>query len=438
MIEYDENLIKALKQSEKEAIKLKHNFIGTEHLIIGILSINNEISNILKNEINKKEFIKEINKYIKKDNKITIPSYTPLLKKIILDSQENNKITLKNVLLNIIRNNDGIAITILNNQNININKIYKKLLNETTLKYGTNLNEKVKLMNYNITGRDKEINELIEALCKKDKNNAILIGEAGVGKTAIVEALAIKINNNEVPDILKNKQIIEISMSSIVSGTRYRGEFEEKIEKIINEFENNEELILFIDEIHTMVGAGGADGAIDASNILKPYLARNRIKCIGATTISEYNKTILKDKALNRRFQIIMVKEPTNEETLNILKNTKKHYETFHNVKITNKDLKDIIKITNEDKTKKNPDKSLELLDLICTKTKINNSSLLEETNKLLTLKIELIKNNKFKEAKSIDKRINNISINKVNIDKNYIKNMFNTKNNTNSIGFKV
>lgn len=438
MIEYDENLIKALKQSEKEATKLKHNFIGTEHLIIGILSINNEISNILKNEINKKEFIKEINKYIKKDNKITFPSYTPLLKKIILDSQENNKITLKNVLLNIIRNNDGIAITILNNQNININKIYKKLLNETTLKYGTNLNEKVKLMNYNITGRDKEINELIEALCKKDKNNAILIGDAGVGKTAIVEALAIKINNNEVPDILKNKQIIEISMSSIVSGTRYRGEFEEKIEKIINEFENNEDLILFIDEIHTMVGAGGADGAIDASNILKPYLARNRIKCIGATTISEYNKTILKDKALNRRFQIIMVKEPTNEETLNILKNTKKYYETFHNVKITNKDLKDIIKITNEDKTKKNPDKSLELLDLICTKTKINNNSLLEETNKLLTLKIELIKNNKFKEAKSIDKRINNISINKVNIDKNYIKNMFNTKNNTNSIGFKV
>lgn len=438
MIEYDENLIKALKQSEKEAIKLKHNFIGTEHLIIGILSINNEISNILKKEINKKEFIKEINKYIKKDNKITIPSYTPLLKKIILDSQENNKITLKNVLLNIIKNNDGIAITILNNQNININKIYKKLLNETTLKYGTNLNEKVKLMNYNITGRDKEINELIEALCKKDKNNAILIGEAGVGKTAIVEALAIKINNNVVPDILKNKQIIEISMSSIVSGTRYRGEFEEKIEKIINEFENNEDLILFIDEMHTMVGAGGADGAIDASNILKPYLARNRIKCIGATTISEYNKTILKDKALNRRFQIIMVNEPTNEETLSILKNTKKHYETFHNVKITNKNLKDIIKITSKDKTKKNPDKSLELLDLICTKTKINNSSLLEKTNKLLTLKIELIKNNKFKEAKSIDKRINNISINKVNIDKNYIKNMFNTKNNTNSIGFKV
>lgn len=438
MIEYDENLIKVLKQSEREAIKLKHNFIGTEHLIIGVLSLNNDISNILKKEINKKDFIKDINKYIKKDTKITIPSYTPLLKKIILDSVEDNTITLKNVLLNIIKNNDGIAITILNNQNVNINKIYKKLLNETKLKYGVNLNEKVKTRDYNITGRDKELNELIEALCKKDKSNAILIGEAGVGKTAIVEALAIKINKDDVPGILKNKQIIELTMSSIVSGTRYRGEFEEKIEKIINEFENNEELILFIDEIHTMVGAGGAEGAIDASNILKPYLARNKIKCIGATTINEYNRTISKDKALNRRFQIIKVNEPTNEETLNILKNTKKYYEKFHNVKITNKDLKFIIDTTSKDKTKMNPDKSLELLDLLCTKTKINNTSIKEETNKLLTIKIDLLKNKKFKEAKFIDKKINNLKLNKLKLDKTNIKESFNINSYIHFIGFKV
>lgn len=438
MIEYDENLIKALKQSEKEAIKLKHNFIGTEHLIIGVLSINNEISNILKKEINKKEYIKEINKYIKKDSKITIPSYTPLLKKIILESVKDNKITLKNVLLNIIKNNDGIAITILNNQNIDINKIYKKLLNETNLKYGINLNNKVKNQTYNITGRDKELNELIEALCKKDKSNAILIGEAGVGKTAIVEALAKKINNNDVPEYLKNKQIIELTMSSIVSGTRYRGEFEEKIEKIISEFESNEDLILFIDEIHTMVGAGGAEGAIDASNILKPYLARNKIKCIGATTVNEYSKTISKDKALNRRFQIIKVNEPTKEETLNILKNTKKYYEKYHNVKINNKDLKFIIEITDKDKTKKNPDKSLELLDLLCTKTKINDTTIKKETNKLLTTKIELLKNKKFKEAKSIDKKINNLKINKIKLDKTSIKESINIKNYTQTIGFRV
>mgnify|MGYP000304301812 FL=1 len=227
-------------------------------------------------------------------------------------------------------------------------------------------------------------------------------------------------------------------MSSIVSGTRYRGEFEEKIEKIINEFENNEELILFIDEIHTMVGAGGAEGAIDASNILKPYLARNKIKCIGATTINEYNRTISKDKALNRRFQIIKVNEPTNEETLNILKNTKKYYEKFHNVKITNKDLKFIIDTTSKDKTKMNPDKSLELLDLLCTKTKINNTSIKEETNKLLTIKIDLLKNKKFKEAKFIDKKINNLKLNKLKLDKTNIKESFNINSYTHFIGFKV
>lgn len=438
MIEYEENLIKILKQSEKEAIRLKHNFIGTEHIIIAVLTIKNEFYNIFNEEINKEEFIKEVNKYLKKEKKPLFPSYTPLLKKIIISSSMENKITLKNVLINIIKNNDGIAITILNNLNISVNSLYKKILNETNSQYGVNLNEKIKLNKNTIVGRDKELNELIEALCKKDKNNAILIGEAGVGKTAIVEALADKINKNEVPIQLKNKQIIEITMSSIVSGTRYRGEFEEKIEKIIKEFEQNKDLILFIDEIHTMVGAGGAEGAIDASNILKPYLARNKIKCIGATTISEYNKSILKDKALSRRFQVINVKEPTNEETLNILKNVKKYYEQFHNVKITTQDLKNIINITNKNTTRKNPDKSLELLDLICTKTNINNNSKDKETNKLLTMKINLLKNKQFKEAAKIDKKIKNLKDIKPKLDIKYIENLKISNNFTANLGFKV
>ena len=438
MIEYEENLIKILKQSEKEAIRLKHNFIGTEHIIIAVLTIKNEFYNIFNEEINKEEFIKEVNKYLKKEKKPLFPSYTPLLKKIIISSSIENKITLKNVLINIIKNNDGIAITILNNLNISVNSLYKKILNETNSQYGVNLNEKIKLNKNTIVGRDKELNELIEALCKKDKNNAILIGEAGVGKTAIVEALADKINKNEVPIQLKNKQIIEITMSSIVSGTRYRGEFEEKIEKIIKEFEQNKDLILFIDEIHTMVGAGGAEGAIDASNILKPYLARNKIKCIGATTITEYNKSILKDKALSRRFQTINVKEPTNEETLNILKNVKKYYEQFHNVKITTQDLKEIINITNKNTTRKNPDKSLELLDLICTKTNINNNSKDKETNKLLTMKINLLKNKQFKEAAQIDKKINNLKDIKPKLDIKYIENLKISNNFTANLGFKA
>lgn len=439
MIKYEEDLKKVLKQSEKEAINLNHNFIGTEHLLIGALLQDNEISNILKKEINKDNLINKTNKYIKKDKNISIPTYTPLLKKIIIESTNENKITLRNVILNIFKNNDGIAITILNDQKVNINKLINKISNDKTLKYGINLNEKVKNKSYiPIVGREKEINELIEALCKKDKNNAIIVGEAGVGKTAIVEALAYKINKNEVPKELQNKKIIEISMSSVISGTRYRGEFEEKMEKIIDEFKENDDYILFIDEIHTMVGTGGSDGAIDASNILKPSLARNEIKCIGATTTREYNKSFLKDKALNRRFQIINIEEPSESETLNILKNVKKYYENFHKVKISSKELNTIINIASKDNTKKEPDRSLELLDLICTKAKINKPNTNIKINELLKEKANYIKANNFKEAKKIDKLIKNFKNEKIVITKKQILDTFNITKSKEILGFKV
>lgn len=439
MIKYEEDLKKVLKQSEKEAINLNHNFIGTEHLLIGALLQDNEISNILKKEINKDNLINKTNKYIKKDKNISIPTYTPLLKKIIIESTNENKITLRNVILNIFKNNDGIAITILNDQKVNINKLINKISNDKTLKYGINLNEKVKNKSYiPIVGREKEINELIEALCKKDKNNAIIVGEAGVGKTAIVEALAYKINKNKVPKELQNKKIIEISMSSVISGTRYRGEFEEKMEKIIDEFKENDDYILFIDEIHTMVGTGGSDGAIDASNILKPSLARNEIKCIGATTTREYNKSFLKDKALNRRFQIINIEEPSELETLNILKNVKKYYENFHKVKISSKELNTIINIASKDNTKKEPDRSLELLDLICTKAKINKPNTNIKINELLKEKANYIKANNFKEAKKIDKLIKNFKNEKIVITKKQILDTFNITKSKEILGFKV
>ena len=439
MIKYEEELIKVLKQSEKEAINLKHGFIGTEHFLIGTLSQNNELSNILKKEINKNFLINETNKYIKKEKNVSFPIYTPLLKKIILESTNKNDITLRNVILNILKNNDGIAITILNNQKTNINKLINKLSINKTLKYGINLNEKVKNKNYiPIVGRTKEINELIEALCKKDKNNAILIGEAGVGKTAIIEALAYRINKGEVPKELQNKKIIEICMSSVISGTRYRGEFEEKMEKIIDEFKENEEYILFIDEIHTMVGTGGSDGAIDASNILKPSLARNEIKCIGATTTSEYKKSFLKDKALNRRFQIINIEEPTQLETLNILKNTKKYYEKFHNVKISSKELNTIIKLASNDKSKKEPDRSLEMLDLICTKAKINKPNINIKINELLKSKNTFIKEKNYKEAKNIDKIIKNFKNKKITITKKQILETLSVNKNKKLLGFKI
>ena len=439
MIKNEEEIKKVLKQRKKETINLNHKFIGTEHILIGALLQDNEISNILKKEINKDNLINKTNKYIKKDKNISIPTYTPLLKKIIIESTNENKITLRNVILNIFKNNDGIAITILNEQKVNINKLINKISNDKTLKYGINLNEKVKNKSYiPIVGREKEINELIEALCKKDKNNAIIVGEAGVGKTAIVEALAYKINKNEVPKELQNKKIIEISMSSVISGTRYRGEFEEKMEKIIDEFKENDDYILFIDEIHTMVGTGGSDGAIDASNILKPSLARNEIKCIGATTTREYNKSFLKDKALNRRFQIINIEEPSELETLNILKNVKKYYENFHKVKISSKELNTIINIASKDNTKKEPDRSLELLDLICTKAKINKSNTNIKINELLKEKANYVKANNFKEAKNIDKLIKNFKNEKIVITKKQILDTFNITKSKEILGFKV
>ena len=227
-------------------------------------------------------------------------------------------------------------------------------------------------------------------------------------------------------------------MSSVISGTRYRGEFEEKMEKIIDEFKENEEYILFIDEIHTMVGTGGSDGAIDASNILKPSLARNEIKCIGATTTSEYKKSFLKDKALNRRFQIINIEEPTQLETLNILKNTKKYYEKFHNVKISSKELNTIIKLASNDKSKKEPDRSLEMLDLICTKAKINKPNINIKINELLKSKNSFIKEKNYKEAKNIDKIIKNFKNEKITITKKQILETLGINKNEKILGFKI
>ena len=227
-------------------------------------------------------------------------------------------------------------------------------------------------------------------------------------------------------------------MTSVISGTRYRGEFEEKMEKIINEFKENDDYILFIDEIHTMVGTGGSDGAIDASNILKPSLARNEIKCIGATTTTEYKKSFLKDKALNRRFQIINIEEPSETETLNILKNVKKYYENFHNVKINTKELNTIINLASKDNTKKEPDRSLELLDLICTKAKINKPNINTKINGLLKEKAYYIKAKNFKEAKNIDKLIKNFKNEKTIISKKQILETINIKKNKEVLGFKI
>lgn len=258
-----------------------------------------------------------------------------------------------------------------------------------------------------------------------------------------MEELSKRIKNNDVPEFLLNYKVLSISTSSLVSGTKYRGEFEEKLEKIIKRISNNK-IILFIDEIHTLVGAGGAEGAIDASNILKPYLSRNDIKCIGSTTITEYNNTIKKDKALDRRFNKIIINEPNKTELLNIMNGIKKEYENFHNVIISNNCIDYIIN-SNINNSKKEPDRSIDILDNICSK-----ASIYLRNNEIVKLKIKLnetISNkNKFIKEKNYNlcikyKELENKIINRINnykpkITINYIKNTLNNNINSNNIGF--
>lgn len=431
MNKYNETLIKILKCSELEALSLNHQYIGTEHFILAILKLDNPCKNILNNlNITYKDYLIEVNKTIVNTNKVKLISYTPLFKKILMNLNKKD-IAEKDILIEILEYGEGIGISLLSNLNINLNKLYNDLLhNKSDNEYGINLNEQVKKKNYEpITGRHKELNELIEVLLRKNKNNPLLIGEPGIGKTALVEALAYKIVKKEVPKELLNKTIISINISKIVSGTRYRGEFEEKFHKMIEYFEQNNNLIIFFDEIHTIVGAGGAEGAIDASNILKPYIARNKLKIIGATTTKEYYKSIYNDGALNRRFQTILIKEPTTKETLNILINSKKYYEKFHNVHITNKQLETIIDLSNKYiKDRYNPDKSLDMLDKICSKIKLQHieTDTINNLNELKEQKINYIKNKEFSKAKQISNKINNYKTNKLKIDNNTIYESFN------------
>lgn len=437
MSKYNETLIKILKSSEKEALNLNHQYIGTEHFILSILKIDNEIKDILNNSnITYNNYLNEINKLMINNKKSNLISYTPLFKKILISQNKNKDITPKDVFIEILEYGEGIGITILNNLNINLNKLYNELINKNDYEYGINLNEYVKNKDYEpITGREKELENLIEILLRKNKNNPLLIGEPGIGKTALVESLAYKINSKDVPNELLNKKIISINISKIVSGTRYRGEFEEKLHKLIEHFEQNNNLIIFFDEIHTIVGAGGAEGAIDASNIIKPYIARNKLKIIGATTTKEYYKSIYNDGALNRRFQTIVLKEPTPQETLNILLNSKKYYEKYHNVHITNKQLKTIVDLsTKYIKDRYNPDKSLDMLDKICSKIKYKsyNTSNNIKINELEKQKLIFIKNKDYKKAKQISNKINNHNTFKIKLDNNTIYESFNiTKKNT-------
>ena len=422
---FNEEAQEILTKAKLEMLELKHPYVGTEHLVLAILHSKNELTERLSNyNLTYQKFKKEILNVIGKGSKKSeFFLYTPLLKKVIenaiMDSKDNNNgiVTINHLFAGLLDVGEGIAIRIFMSMNLDLDNIYdefaEKIYNTSNKKehvllieeLGVNLTTKANNNEIDpVIGREKEIKKIEEILCRRTKNNPLLLGEPGVGKTAIIEGLALYISEGKVPPKLQNKQIISLDMASAVAGTKYRGEFEERMKKLIAEIENNDNIILFIDEIHTLIGAGGAEGAIDASNILKPALARGKIKCIGATTTDEYKKHFEKDKALDRRFQIINIEEPSIEETKNILNKLKPLYEEYHHVIISD-DIIDKI-ITLSDKYIYNrfrPDKQIDILDEVCSKVNIkDNENLINLESNLKAIrdkKEKYIKENNIKKA---------------------------------------
>lgn len=414
---FNEETRKALTLAKKEMTLLRHPFVGSEHLLLGILSIKSSLTTKLKKygltyKLFKQELIKVVGIGKEKQDWFL---YTPLLKKIlervVINSKDSNEeITLTSLFISLITEGEGVAYRLLVSMGIDLDKIYKDITFSSRKKnkkllideLGIDLNKEV--INNKIDPvvcRDDEVNRMIEILSRRSKNNPILVGPAGVGKTAIVEELARRIVNYDVPTSLQDKRIISLDMATILSGTKYRGEFEEKLKKIINELINNPDIILFIDEMHTVMGAGSAEGAIDASNILKPSLARGKIRVIGSTTFSEYKKYIEKDRAFDRRFQKVIIDEPDKNNLKSILMNLKSIYESYHGVIIEEEIINDIINLSNRyifDRCE--PDRSIDILDEVCARVSLR---VIKEEKEIVSINKELNKLSKTKK-KYLDK----------------------------------
>lgn len=446
---FSEDAKKVLINAKKEMQELKHPYVGSEHVMLALLSnkSNEYINKLKKYKITYKSFKDELIKIIGIGSiESNLFLYTPLLKNIIAnaicDSEDKGKdlVDSNDLLLALFDQGDGVAIRVLVNMGVDIEEVYNDLVVDFTKPYkksklyiesfGIDLTKKALNNELDpVVGRDNEITRLMEILGRRTKNNPLLLGDAGVGKTAIVESLAKRIMEDRVSNSLKGKRIISVSMASLVAGTKYRGEFEDRLGKIINELEDNNNIILFIDEIHTLVGAGGAEGAIDASNILKPALARGKIKVIGATTKDEYKKYIESDKALDRRFQIINIEEPSLKDTKDILLRLKPIYEDYHHVSISNEVLDSILYLSNKFLyDRKQPDKAIDILDEVCSKVSISSlddNSELDDLNKeyllIRNLKNNAVINNNFKEASIykeqellLEDKINNLELSKI------------------------
>ena len=398
---------KVIEIANDISIEFGHNYIGTEHILYGLVKEGEGIAAkvLLNKGITDEKIYKKIEELLGKGKEIKESlGFTPRSKKVLenafLEAKRigYNFIGTEHLLLAIIKEDNSIAVRIISELKGEIPKIYNeiaKVINEEELdqesiqrpnkergsfaatptlnQFGEDITQKAEEGKFdNIVGREKEIERIIQILSRRTKNNPCLIGEPGVGKTAIVEGLAEKIISEEVPEILKEKRIVSVDISGMVAGAKYRGDFEERIKKALAEVKKVGDVILFIDEVHTIVGAGAAEGAIDAANILKPLLARGEIQLIGATTIEEYRKYIEKDSALERRFSPVDIGEPTEKETIEILKGIRDKYEAHHNVKITDEAIESAVSLSNRYITDRFlPDKAIDLIDEAASQVKI-------------------------------------------------------------------
>ena len=410
---------KSLEIANEIATQLGHNYIGTEHLLYGLLKEGTGIaSKVLENQgVTEDTILEKIEELIGtgEERATQTIGFTPRTKRVIENAFREAKrlgsdyIGTEVLLIGIMREADSIAVRILLDLNVNLQKLYNEIiksLNEydsqeqngkdndktnsfnstpTLNQFGNDLSKLAKEGKLDpVIGRKVEIERIIQILSRRTKNNPCLIGEPGVGKTAIVEGLAEKIVDGKVPEILKNKRVVTLDISGMVAGAKYRGDFEERIKKALKEVKKAGDIILFIDEIHTIVGAGAAEGAIDAANILKPLLARGEIQIVGATTINEYRKYIEKDSALERRFQPVTVNEPNIEDSISILKGLRDKYEAHHNVKITDEAIEAAVKLSSRYITDRFlPDKAIDLIDEASSKARLKTYTEPETIKKL-------------------------------------------------------
>lgn len=402
---FTERAQQVLVLAQEEAKRLNHNFIGTEHILLGLVREGSGIAaRALQNlGVELPRVRSEVEKIIGKGEKLQVQgiSYTPRAKKVIelaIEEGQNlghNYVGTEHLLMGLLREGEGIAAQVLSNLGIDLKKARKEVIQllggdaqlgggqggknlpqtPTVDAFGRDLTKMAREGKLDpVIGREKEIERVIQILSRRTKNNPCLIGEPGVGKTAIAEGLAQRISEGDAPDILSEKRVVTLELAAVVAGTKYRGEFEERLRKLMLELQQAGNVIIFIDELHTIIGAGAAEGAIDASNILKPSLAKGELQAIGATTLDEYRKYIERDPALERRFQPIMVGEPTKDESLEILKGLRDRYEAHHRVKITDEALDAAVKLADRYiQDRYLPDKAIDLIDEAASRVRLRN-----------------------------------------------------------------